>query len=97
MKKMSILIVVVLGLTLIAGVVVADSQELKTKVGIVTGFSKKWLTIKDDEGKDYNFRVGRATSYQPERYPKVGERVEVRYGESKGIWVGYVVTILPSQ
>ncbi len=74
MKKMYILIVVVLGLTLIAGVVVANSQELKTKIGTVTGFSKKWLTIKDDEGKDYNFRVGRATSYQPERYPKVGER-----------------------
>ena len=97
MKKMAILIVAILVLTLTVGVVVAKSQELKTKFGTVTGFSKKWLTIKDDDGKDYNFRVGRATSYQPHRYPKVGERVEVRYGESRGVWVGYVVIILPTK
>ncbi len=88
--------VAVLILTLIVGVV-AKSQELTSKVGTVTSFSKKWLVIKGDDGKDYNFRVGRATSYQPDRYPKVGERVEVRYSESRGVWVGYVVTILPTK
>jgi len=96
MKKMTILMVAVLVLTLTV-VGVAKSQELTSKVGTVTGFTKKWLAIKGDDGKDYNFRVGRATSYQPDRYPKVGERVEVLYGESRGVWVGYVVTILPTK
>ncbi len=69
---------------------IGQSQEMKVKTKTVSVYGAghfgtgKWLEITDDDGKIYTFRVGRATSFIPNRFPKKGEKVEVHYKELKG-------------
>lgn len=98
MRKLLVILVWVTVIFLYFGGI-GQSQQREVKTGTVSGygggpFGGKWLEIKDDDGIVYTFRVGRSTSFQPHRFPKIGERVEVHYTERKGLWIGYKVIIL---
>ena len=70
-----------------------QAQSYSVLAGTVTGFHRRSLTIKSDDGDVVQVRVGRKTVY-PNRIPAVGDRVRVEYSVIRGAYVGFSVAIL---
>jgi len=73
----------------------AQAQTFSVLSGTVTEVTSRWLGVKSDEGAVVRFRVGRRTVY-PSRVPLVGDKVKVEYLVSRGVNIGYTVTVLES-
>src|SRR4030042_3921839 len=89
MKRASFVILIILILLPIE----AQAQSYSFLTGIVTQFHGRGLTVKSDEGKVVQLRVGRRTVY-PNRTPAVGDKVKEKYYIIRGVYIGYSVTIL---
>jgi len=96
-RKFLIMLFAVLWLMLEVNVLVAQSQY-STMTGTVAGVHRgirKWLVVKSDKDQSsVDFRIGKKTVYNPNRYPAPGERVKVEYLTQKGVNVAYVVTVI---
>jgi hypothetical protein len=67
-------------------------------LSIKTGaFARGVITVKSDQtGEAYTFYVGRNTTYNPHRYPAVGETVKVNYIIDMGKLKATLVEIVAS-
>ena len=90
-------VAVALWLMLGTGLSVAETHYVTftgTVVGVHRGI-RKWLDVKSDKDQAaVDFRIGKKTVYNPNRYPHPGERVRVEYLTEKGVNVAYVVTVI---
>jgi hypothetical protein len=71
----------------------AEAQTFSTLIGVVTDVKSRWLGVRSDAGDVVQVRVGTSTVY-PNRIPVVGDKVKVEYLISRGVSVGYAVTVL---
>ena len=71
----------------------AQTQTFSTLIGVVTDVKSRWLGVRSDAGDVVQVRVGMSTVY-PNRIPVVGDKVKVEYLISRGVSVGYAVTVL---
>lgn len=74
-------------------------NEVQGKVlSIKTGaFARGVIDVKSDQtGETYTFYVGKNTTYNPSRYPAVGETVKVRYINDRGRLKATLVEIIAS-
>jgi hypothetical protein len=71
----------------------AQTQTFSTLIGVVTDVKSRWLGVRSDAGDAVQVRVGMSTVY-PNRIPVVGDKVKVEYLISRGVSVGYAVTVL---
>jgi len=71
----------------------AEAQTFSTLIGVVTDVKSRWLGVRSDAGNVVQVRVGTSTVY-PNRIPVVGDKVKVEYLISRGVSVGYAVTVL---
>jgi len=60
---------------------------------VVTEVKSRWLGVRSDAGDVVQFRVGTSTVY-PNRIPFEGDNVKVEYIISRGVHIGYAVTVL---
>jgi len=72
----------------------APAQKYHTYVGKVVSIYKGTLSVKGDKGEIRYFAIGKETTYAPNRQPRVGEQVEVRYFFRKGYYVAQQVKLL---
>ncbi len=71
----------------------AEAQTFSILIGMVTEIKSRWLVVRSDAGDVVQVRVGVNTVY-PNRIPVVGDKVKVEYLISRGVSVGYAVTVL---
>lgn len=71
----------------------AQTQTFSTLIGVVTDVKSRWLGVRSDAGDVVQVRVGMSTVYL-NRIPVVGDKVKVEYLISRGVSVGYAVTVL---
>lgn len=98
MKQQRIVLIVLMVLCFALGANGLVAQEhFPTLTGIVVGIeggARKWLEVKSEtDGITVNFRIGRNTTYVPQRYPNVGEKVRILYFVDKGVNVASKVLI----
>ncbi len=87
---------VALGLVLEACPSVAQEHfpTLTGTVVAIEGGARKWLEVKSDtDGEVVNFRIGRNTTYVPQRFPNIGEKVRILYFTEKGVNIATKVLI----
>lgn len=70
-------------------------QTFSILIGMVTEVKSRWLEVKSDAGAVVQFRIGMNTVY-PKRIPVAGDKVQVEYLVSRGVNIGYAVTVLES-
>ncbi len=64
----------------------------------IEGSARKWLEVKSDaDGEVVNFRIGRNTTYVPQRFPSIGEKVRVLYFTDKGVNIATKVLIFSKE
>ncbi len=94
--KWIVIVCVALGLALEACPSVAQ-EHFPTLTGTVVkieGGARKWLEVKSDtDGETVNFRIGRNTTYVPQRFPAIGEKVRILYFTDKGVNIATKVLI----
>jgi hypothetical protein len=71
----------------------AEAQTFSILIGVVTDVKSRWLGVRSDAGDVVQVRVGMSTVY-PNHIPVVGDKVKVEYLISRGVSVGYAVTVL---
>jgi hypothetical protein len=79
--------------------VASQSEDFKSLEGTLVHLQKKILVVKADDGEKTNFRVGRKTVFTPKAWPKIGDRLRVKY-HTRLLWhkaignyfIGYEVT-----
>ena len=59
--------------------VASQSEDFKYLEGTLVHLQKKILVVKSDDGQKINFRVGRKTVFTPKAWPKIGDRLRVKY------------------
>jgi len=95
-QKIFLIVLMVLCFALVANGLVAQ-EHFPTLTGTVVGIeggARKWLEVKSEtDGETVNFRIGRNTTYVPQRYPNVGEKVRILYFVEKGVNVASKVLI----
>ena len=79
-----------------------DAQEhFLTVTGTVVaiqGGARKWLEVKNEkDDTPINFRIGRNTTYVPQRVPAIGEKVRVMYYIEKGVPIATKVLIFTKE
>ncbi len=87
---------VVLGLAVEACPLVAQEHfpTLTGTVVAIEGGARKWLEVKNDtDGEVVKFRIGRNTTYVPQRFPGIGEKVRILYFTDKGVNIATKVLI----
>ncbi len=90
------IVCIALGLTLEAYPLVAQEHfpTLTGTVVAIEGGARKWLEVKSDsDGEVVNFRIGRNTTYVPQRFPSIGEKVRILYFTDKGVNIATKVLI----
>ena len=98
MRQQRILVILLIGLALLLGANALVAQEhfptLTGTVVAIEGGARKWLEVKSDsDGAVVNFRIGRKTTYVPQRYPSIGEKVRILYMTEKGVNIATKVLI----
>ncbi len=91
---------VALGLALEACPSVAQEHfpTLTGTVVAIEGGARKWLEVKNDtDGEVVNFRIGRNTTYVPQRFPAIGEKVRILYFTEKGVNIATKVLIFSKE
>ena len=91
--KYGLVFSVVLLMLLSIGLDSVFAQKSATFVGTVVSLHKKSITVKDSDGTTTNFLMGKKTSFDPDRLPNVGERIEVNYSLKRGNNIAYHVKI----
>ena len=59
--------------------IASQSEDFKYLEGTLVHLQKKILVVKSDDGQKINFRVGRKTVFTPKAWPKIGDRLKVKY------------------
>ena len=91
----SIIIFFIFSILLSAQPGLAASPKTRHYAGKVVSLYKGTLSVKGEKGEIMYFAVEKETVYTPQRQPRVGERVEVKYIFRKGYNVAQEVKMVP--
>jgi len=75
----------------------AASSKSRYYSGKVVSLYKGTLSVKGEKGEIMYFALEKETVYTPQRQPRVGERVEVKYIFRKGYNVAQEVKMVPAK